>query len=86
MGYWDDARKQPSVKDWLEFWHGCVICNCDHGCNGWIIENAGKAYRLLQASLNGKSEDFLDSVVQQGVSDVTNLIHKEMWDRFSKKD
>lgn len=52
--YWEFARKQPDFKgefeDWIEYWEGCVLCGCDHGCNQFVLENAAKASALIKAA------------------------------------
>jgi hypothetical protein len=77
--YWEAKNRQPSYNDWLEEWHGSVLCACDHGCNQWLAENAGKAHELLLALQKGATEMELDAIVQKHVSEVNIAIVERMW-------
>ena len=83
--YWEDSKKQPDLKTWLEFYHGCLICACDHGCNQWVAENAGKAYILIESLQKGQSLGFCDGVVQTDVADINNDIFQAMWEDMKKR-
>ena len=84
MTYWEQQSKQPSFKDWLDFWEGCIICSCDHGCNGWIVKNSGKAYSIIKALQEGKSEDYLDGLAQKEDIDVGWQVWKDLRKRSKK--
>jgi hypothetical protein len=79
--YWEDSKRQPSFKEWLAMWHGCVLCNCDHGCNQWIVENAPKAYLLFEGLRQGQTAEFLDKIAQEHI----NVPHTQIWKRVWAK-
>jgi hypothetical protein len=78
--YWESKNKKPNYHAWLVEWHGCVICACDHGCNQWLAENAGKAFSLLEALDRKASAEELDTIVQKHVSEVTGDIFKKAFE------
>lgn len=79
--YWEEQKKMPTFAEFVDTWHGSMMCACDHGCNGWLLENAGKAYRIFQAQARGATVEELDAIVQRHVNDVAKEIRKEMWDK-----
>jgi len=52
--FWEFAEKQDdyrgAFRTWIDYWEGCCLCACDHGCNQFLQENAAKAAALLSAA------------------------------------
>jgi hypothetical protein len=78
--WWESRNKAPNYSAWLDDWHSSIICACDHGCNQWLAENAGKAHELLLAMQKGATEMELDAIVQKHVSEVNIAIVTRMFD------
>ena len=68
--YWEDQKKTASLKEWMDLLSGSIICGCDHGCNGWIANNGGKAYKVIEALQKGAKPEELDVIVQKHTDDV----------------
>lgn len=81
MDYWESLKVMQDFEDFKENWYGCMMCACDHGCNGWLLQNAGKALRVFEAVQKGATPAELDAIVQQNADDVYIQIRKEMWER-----
>lgn len=71
--YWKKMEVQPSFKEWLEFWNGCVHCGCDHGCNQWIMEQNARAGLLFMIMGNPKKTTDLDKVVKMPLKKVNKI-------------
>lgn len=74
--YWEDQKKQPDLKTWIEELRGSILCDCGHGCRDWIATNGGKALKIIEALQNGADNATLDQIVQKHTDD----IGKEIWD------
>lgn len=85
MDYWKEQDKQPSLEKWLNFWYGCVLCNCDHGCNEWIVKNASKAHAIISGLLKNEQVENLDKLVQRDILEVNSEFHKKVWDNAKKE-
>lgn len=51
--YWKQMETHDTFKEWKEFYDGCLMCGCDHGCNQWIVEQRAKIalfFRVLGQS------------------------------------
>jgi len=86
--YWENQKVQPDFKTWIETWHDSIICGCDHGCNGWLAQNAGKAYRIIQYFYNSKecnSHIILDSIVKEHVNEVNRSIVEDRLNEFREE-
>lgn len=81
--YWENSKKQPNFKDWMDFLEGCLLCACDHGCNQWIAQNGGKMLRIAKEAQSVLSSEKLDVIVQAD----TDLVNSQIWrERFDRKD
>lgn len=67
--YWERMETQPSIKDWLEMWHGCVACACDHGCNQWLAKNGAKSSLIMEALKKKKSKEELNKLAQMPIEE-----------------
>lgn len=79
--YWESLRKAENFADFMDTWHGCWACACDHGCNGWMLENSAKAYRIFQAVAKGATAAELDVIVQTSATEIKSELRKEMWNK-----
>lgn len=79
--YWESQKTMPNFADFMDSWHGSMMCACDHGCNGWLLQNSGKAYRVFQAVTRGATAEELDAIVQKHVTEINVEIRKEMWEK-----
>lgn len=69
MGYWENIKKDLTLKQFSEEYKGSMECACDHGCNQWLKANQSKVYLILR---------FIDSEVD------LNKITKMHVDRADK--
>ena len=83
MSYWEESHKQESFRDFLDFWHGCILCSCDHGCNEWIVKNAGKAFLIMEKLVN-QNYPSCDEIIQKHSKDVTIGIWEENIEKVRK--
>ena len=81
--YWEDQKKQPDFKTWMEELRGSILCDCGHGCRDWIANNGAKSYKIIEALLSekGASTEDLDKIVQKHTTEVG----KEVWDDRMKE-
>lgn len=61
--YWKSQEVQPTFKEWQSFMEGCVMCQCDHGCNQWMLEQRSKI-ALFMRILSTKGNTSLDKLAQ----------------------
>lgn len=83
--YWEELKVQPDLDTWLDNWHGCFMCGCDHGCNGWLVQNAGKAYRIIEALQKDNTQN-LDSIVQKHINEVNLSIVEDSHERIKLRN
>lgn len=77
--FWEDQKKQADFAMWLDNLRGSVLCDCDHGCRGWIADNGAKALKIIEL-LNKDSKDkisALNEIVQKHTSDVAVEVWNE---------
>jgi hypothetical protein len=77
--FWEAENKKATFAEWLDAMRGCKMCNCDHGCNQWIVSNAGKTVRLFEALAAGAPPEELDRIVQMHTKEVNRGMYEEMW-------
>lgn len=86
--FWKFAEKQPDFishfHTWMDYWEGCVLCACDHGCNQFLLANAAKAAALLRARGNAESLDELNQLAMKDEGEFSTELWKRSFDRASK--
>jgi len=82
--YWKDKETQPNIKAWLEEWHGCVACACDHGCNQWLAQNGAKSSLIMEALKKKKPKADLDKLAQMPIQDSYAVWRKWSYARARK--
>lgn len=76
--FWENEKRKSTFAEWLETLRGSKMCNCDHGCNQWIVENAGKTVRLFEAIAAGAPAEELDRIVQMHTKEVNRGMYEEV--------
>lgn len=76
--YWQKMETQDSLRDWMEFYQGCLACDCDHGCRGWIFENRVKTM-LIMRILAGNGDTNLDRVAKMPLKRAAEIVHWLNW-------
>lgn len=85
-GYWKESEVKPDFKTWLDFYEGCIMCGCDHGCNQWIKEQEARnalAIRMLQ--LGSKNLDKLVTIPLERANKIWFWIRHQDIRRFNEK-
>jgi len=80
--HWKDMEVQPSFKEWLGMYQGCLICDCGHGCADWVKEQGRKAALLMRILSNPKATTSLEKVTQMPLERANRIwwriMHGEM--------
>lgn len=76
--YWKEMETQPTFKEWKEFYDGCVMCNCGHGCQQWIKEQQGKMSLLFEVLSNPNSTTKPDKIAQMSPERANKIWYKIM--------
>jgi hypothetical protein len=74
--YWKKNETQLTIKDWLNYWDGCVACACDHGCNQWLAKNHPKSSLIMDALRKKKPKAELDKLAQMTIEESYKTWHK----------
>lgn len=81
--YWQKMEIQPSFKEWKEFYDGCLMCACDHGCNQWLKEQQARASLLFDAiSTPGSTKP--DKIAQMSLERVNKIWYRLVWWKAEK--
>lgn len=86
--YWKSLEIQPSFENWKEFYEGCLMCGCDHGCNEWIFENRSKIAILFRILSKPNSNTSLDKMAKMPLKRADHIFYWLMFKetkRFNKK-
>lgn len=81
--FWEFAEKQEDFISqfhvWMDYWEGCVMCACDHGCNQFLLENAAKMVAILRAANSYTAQqDELSALAKKDESE----FRTELWKRL----
>lgn len=83
--FWKNFKDKDYVwkgylDNFLDYWEGCTLCACDHGCNSFILQNAVKMQAILEALVKGVSGDELDLLVQRDEKEFVDDLHSSIWE------
>lgn len=84
MSYWEEQKKQPNFKAWLDFYNGCLICDCGHGCRNWLEEQRSKAALIMEVQNNKSATTCVDKIAQMDPKRADDIWVRIMWWRSDK--
>jgi len=78
---WQREEVQPTAQAWLDYYDGCMMCACDHGCNQWIEEQKYRTSLLMRILLTPNATTSADKVARLPLQRVMNIwVRLENWE------
>ena len=74
--YWKTTETQKDFKSWLEFYEGCLMCACDHGCSQWVKEQQHRAAILFRIISKPNATTKIEKITLMPLEEIDQLWYK----------